>query len=628
MKCTHLKKWIYLILFAALVPSVIRAQQDGVDSLLNALDRTTSADGQAAIYRELFRRCMAFDVEKAIMYTRRGLAVAEKEKNRAMASVFNERLGIAYTLKASHDTARACLEKALEQAVEAGDREQESSVCTSMGNFHARQSNYTPALEFYMRSLDIDERRGDKRNCIVVLTNIGAIHHTMVNFSRAIHFYEQAESLAEELGDSGGIMSEIYYALVSVYFDRKQFDKALEYALKVTDLSRDTGDYSYEAAGKQALARIYSEGFKAFDKAMQYADELMQLAGEHDDPRLSAMAWDVMANIYCEQGLYRECEEAALRAREIDSTNLEFGYNTATHLTISNIYLGNKDRAATFFGNYVDIMNRYADKNSQEALINMEIRYETEKKEMRIHALEREKRLFAGLFIAFVVIALLSVMIMINNRRLQERNRQLIVSRAVIDGEVAEQTRIAHDLHDGLGGFLSAVGSNLADIVTFPRMDESDIHCLHVAKEMLDTSVRELRLIAHHLMPDALKCSGLKVAVGDFCRALPNVRFAGYGSEERVEELLEIQIYRCAHELINNAVKHAGAERIEVQLMLDRESVLLTVSDNGKGFDPDAAARGAGLKNIRNRVAFVKGDIRIDSSPGEGTEVIIHVKRK
>jgi tetratricopeptide (TPR) repeat protein len=166
----------------------------------------------------------------------------------------------------------------LSLASAAGDREQEASVYICLGNLYARQSNHTPALEYYMKALEIEERRNNRRNRILILTNIGAIHHSSANLNRAIYFYEQARTLAEEPDGDVRELIEVDYALTSVYFDQKAFERALAYGEKVVRLSREACNPAGEATGLQALARIYAEGFKDCDRALAYAETLMTLS--------------------------------------------------------------------------------------------------------------------------------------------------------------------------------------------------------------------------------------------------------------------------------------------------------------------------------------------------------------
>ena len=132
--------------------------------------------------------------------------------------------------------------------------------------------------------------------------------------------------------------------------------------------------------------------------------------------------------------------------------------------------------------------------------------------------------------------------------------------------------------------------------------------------------------MAHNLMPESLSHCGLKAALEDFCRSIPIADFRFFGEDTHLDNRLEVLIYRCAYELVNNAMKHAEASRINVQLTVDARLVSLSVQDDGRGFDPDTVTYGAGFTNIRNRISAYNGKISVYSSPGAGTEVTIEIE--
>ncbi len=207
-----------------------------------------------------------------------------------------------------------------------------------------------------------------------------------------------------------------------------------------------------------------------------------------------------------------------------------------------------------------------------------------------------------------------------------EQEKQLIATQSVLDGEAAERTRLARDLHDGLGGLLSVVKLNLKDMKSYTVMDGT-VDRFGTALEVLDESIGELRRVAHHLMPESLMRYGLQVSLEDYCRAIPGANFQYYGDDERLDSRLEVLIYRCTYELVNNAVKYAAATIIDVQLITDNGLVSLSVRDNGCGFDPGKITDGAGLENIRTRVSVYNGKMDIHTAPGNGTEVSIEIER-
>lgn len=149
---------------------------------------------------------------------------------------------------------------------------------------------------------------------------------------------------------------------------------------------------------------------------------------------------------------------------------------------------------------------------------------------------------------------------------------------------------------------------------------------------LLDTSIRELRHVAHNLIPETLFKYGLKHTLSDFCDVVREqslkVKFAFYGIEKRYEEKLEIASYRIVQELVNNALKHSEATEVDVQLISEEERLSITVQDNGKGFDltTQNLSTGKGLANIRARVASFGGHFDLSSEHGKGTEAFVEFK--
>ena len=124
-------------------------------------------------------------------------------------------------------------------------------------------------------------------------------------------------------------------------------------------------------------------------------------------------------------------------------------------------------------------------------------------------------------------------------------------------------------------------------------------------------------------MPDSLARYGLKPALTDFCNSISIVKFNYFGSDERLDQKLEVMIYRTVHELINNALKHSGAKEILVQIIQETDRIAITVQDDGIGFDASAPTNGLGLKNIQNRVGSYNGRMEIWSKQDEGTEISV-----
>ena len=137
---------------------------------------------------------------------------------------------------------------------------------------------------------------------------------------------------------------------------------------------------------------------------------------------------------------------------------------------------------------------------------------------------------------------------------------------------------------------------------------------------LVDKAIVELRRTAHHLMPEELLRNGLVSALNDFAVSVPNTTFSVFG-DIQTDRNRELVLYRCAYELVNNAMKHAEATHIGIQLMQDGHELVLTVSDDGKGLKTEND--GMGLQNIRERISSYKGVIDIITAERQGTEINI-----
>ncbi|MBW8683851.1 tetratricopeptide repeat-containing sensor histidine kinase [Chitinophaga rhizophila] len=206
-----------------------------------------------------------------------------------------------------------------------------------------------------------------------------------------------------------------------------------------------------------------------------------------------------------------------------------------------------------------------------------------------------------------------------------EQEQRLKFGQAVLQGEERERHRLARDLHDGLGGMLAAVKLNLSAQLSGNGQEGME---MRKVISQVDSSVTELRRIAHNMMPVNLLKFGLETALRDMCESLMtdklSIDFQAYGVGNLSEEQ-QIHIYRIVQEMLSNAIKHADATHIILQCSQDGDTFLITLEDDGKGFDTTISSKGIGLTNLRNRVGFLNGSIEITSVINEGTIINIEL---
>ena len=226
------------------------------------------------------------------------------------------------------------------------------------------------------------------------------------------------------------------------------------------------------------------------------------------------------------------------------------------------------------------------------------------------------------------------------NRKLKELNyqqelkyidqqHQVKLTRAMIHGQDEERKRVARDLHDGLGGMLSAVKIHLSRYAAKSRSEDNQELDLIIGR--LDSSVTELRAIASNMMPASLLQLGLEVSLKDLCESFIsdnlNIDFQFLGLKNNIPLDKQVAIYRIIQELLNNVAKHARAKNVLLQCSQYDDDFMITIEDDGVGFDPKSLneKNGMGMTNIKARVAYLDGKFEIVSSDGQGTSINIEM---
>lgn len=631
-----------IILF--LLPVILKAQSVNVDSLVNVLNtKKLTGSEKLALYHDIYKAYVVYDMEKASQYAKSGLELAEKENNKFMMSKFNAAFGRIYNTKSDYETALGYWKTALDWAVAAKDKELEADIYMGIGILHARQQKFIPAIEYFTEALSIYESIGDQKGCIIVMGNIASIHRAMGNNEKAIYYLEKAKIIAEETNDDVGKM-QTYFELGAIYAnpvvnnrDENIIEIALDYGQRAYNISSSLNNKAYQAAAATALAVIYFDYLKDYDMALKYTHENLKLAEELGDQMQISGAWSNLSNYYRILKRYKESEEFALKAWETDSTRMSIATNLLQNIVAANIALGNKDKATLYLGKFNDLIAMQIDRNGREIIADIETKYETEKKEMRIAVLEKERELYAVSGIAVVVVFLLGMGLLVYRHRLTiqkkklaeqkiiqlEQEKKIITIQASLKAEKTERDLIAHDLHDSVSSLLTIVKNNMN---LYSASEYKDTNYFTNAFEVLSKSITELRRVVYHLKSFILTKEGLAAALDDFCRFIPNAELHFKGLNRRFDPDKEYVLYDCACELINNTLKHSEASRIEVHLNIDEQIVYLSVADNGTGFDSREIKPGIGLDNIRSNLSAFGGHLDILSEPGKGTEANIEMK--
>jgi len=215
-------------------------------------------------------------------------------------------------------------------------------------------------------------------------------------------------------------------------------------------------------------------------------------------------------------------------------------------------------------------------------------------------------------------------------RLLSEQEQESV--NAMLSGQEKERKRIAQELHDNLGSMLAMVKIHFRAVADqIGLLDAKHRDKYNKGSELLDDACQEVREVSHNLLSGTLVKFGLVPALNELKTTINSagelsVQLIETGLDTRLNNDIEITLYRIIQELLSNILKHADAEEVTIQLIQKKGNLHVMVEDDGIGFDQSKSLinEGIGLKNIRSRVNYLKGELEIDSNKG-GTTVLIDI---
>jgi two-component system, NarL family, sensor kinase len=241
------------------------------------------------------------------------------------------------------------------------------------------------------------------------------------------------------------------------------------------------------------------------------------------------------------------------------------------------------------------------------------------------------RRVTVGALLALLLVGvpLLGVLTLRLTRAARARERLM---RRAVESSEAERRRIARDLHDGVVQELAGTAFALSGTAREPSLSPSLCEELVRSSRSLRRSLRQLRSLLVEIHPPGLDASGLGAALEDLTASAGSAGIEAAvsvtGMEGAPDHVVTL-VWRVAQEAIRNAVRHADAGHLRVQVDGDDRQVRLTVTDDGVGFDPAGPARDGsyGLRGLQSLVEDGGGRVRVESAPGAGTTVRMVVER-
>lgn len=518
-----------------------------------------------------------------------------------------------------------------------------------LGNIEYFSGNHEQALKIYMIALRNAEKANRHDLIASVCNEIGTLLKKNKSLEEALNYYSRSLKEAN-LAKNNSLIANAYNNIGLVYEERGEYKKALPQYQFSLNTYRNAKDKLGESYSLEYIGYVYSL-MKNYPFAIQNLEKSLAIRKQIKDNYGIAICLIELTEVYKAKG---ELTRAIAYGREAIAFSKGINYPDMLqngYFLLSQIYEENQkfDEAYAAHQSYVAIKDSLFNATKSKQISELQTKYETEKKQQQISILNREntiqklqlsQRDFLLMAISAAFVLALSITYLIYNRyklkqdaRLQQEviRQQDFATKAVLHAEEAERKRISGELHDGLGQLFSAVKLNLSALADHIQFDDDHGEKMFEKTLLLvDESCKEVRVISHQMAPNILLKSGLATAIHDFIDKIDarklKINLSTFGLHERLDQNVEIVLYRVIQEAVNNVIKHAEANTLDIQLTKDDDGINAMIEDNGKGFDRTLIpVEGIGLKNIRTRVEYLKGQVDFSSTQGAGTLVAIHI---
>ncbi|TXF89163.1 tetratricopeptide repeat protein [Neolewinella aurantiaca] len=635
--------FVTLVLFAT--TSGLRAQ---TDSLLSEVARPGNDTSDLNALYELVKLMMIEDTPRAKNYALTMGRLADRRELPTWSALGYRTLGSLHYLTSDIDSFSYYNALALSRIGDPAVAPKIGvGILVNKGVVAIIQYRFDDAVGDYAAAYDLAMSSGYTKDLPKILNNLGVLYRRLNRPRSAERTYKLSLEMKEEVNDSLG-MAATLHNLGRVEIELNKVKEGLE------TLDRSAGLYVALGHPEELPAVEISRGIGFYDLGeLDKAESLIKKALEAPNLKLDAFT---MANALLGLGEMARKDGRYVEAREHLEEGLAYAKKTNVLALVTNFnrslgqtyqQLEDQEMAFSHFAFYVDTIEHVFEQERLDVYGEAAEKFQAQLREAEIERQQliigQQRQRSQMLWLGLGLFALLSAgtFLLLRSRlkfqksealrkeserkaevRALKQEAEVNGLRSMIEGQEVERKRVAKDLHDGLGGLLATVKSRLAN----------EAPTAVAASQLLDRACTEVRRIAHNMMPQTLALSGLSGSVRDMVDQL-NLR--GLETELeivgqpdlRLNEDGQAMILRILQELTHNVMKHAQANKLFLQLIDQPNQLMLTVEDDGIGFDAtrESAGGGIGLENIESRVHYLNGEIQYDSSPGHGTTVTLTV---
>ncbi len=509
------------------------------------------------------------------------------------------------------------------------------------GSKNASRGFYNDGLNYFLKAYETSLLAGNRTYLPDIYRYLANVYNRLNSFDKAKEFTWKSINHYSGKEENLGKLGDGYLTLAGIYvFENKNDSAAINYR-KSLSLYRQADD----DLGIAYAAANFSDVFLDLDQldSCQYYLELASVSIKKSGvyQRMETYISFKLAELYCLYDNYPKAIKKARAALDLATSlnDLEFIKSSYETLSKINEKINRHDSALYFFKLYHNYSDSINNSDIEQKFASQRIKIETIEKENEIltlskadienKAIIKNKSFWVTVLTIGVclLIAFISLSVIIFKQKIKAAKERASME-AILETQENERQRMAKDLHDSVGTMIAGIKINLQQEVMHGHADQEN----NQAMKLLDHTAQEIRRIAHNLMPGVLKKFGLHKAL---IQLVEQTNYLGkingeiqlFGVNKKLNNRLEINLYRIVQELLQNIVKHAKATKYFIQITNHKNSLNLIVEDDGKGFNAEETAErsGMGLESIFSRVTYLNGHWQLDSNLGSGTSILIDI---
>ena len=651
MKNTPLRH-IWLVWLLALV-RILPAQAQA-DSLLQLAASTPYDTASAIAYGEAAWVLKYQFQDSAMNLCRTGLAIAETTGSKSTIAELDSKLGVMHWIAGRFDSAEHYLVQSRDLYREINLDRGVVVATINLGLVVQNIGAYDRSIAYFQEGIEALQQNMDSAFLASAYTNMGNTYFYMEDYLQAIRVYKRAVAIKEAL-PGHMVVYKTYMNLGIMYQRTDNIDSSYMYYFKAIEGAKEQNDWKSLALSYLNIGTVYHQEGDLEEAGAYYHKSLQVFDSEYDNDYDRSILYSSMAQYYLDVNQPDS-------ARQVIETNLEIGerLNNAhvrrdafEKLNLYYVAVGDYRRAHAALQDFVTLKDSIFNIEKAETIEEMETRFETKQKDQQIAflnqenalqtaSLQRNSLLIGGLLLLLALVVIIFYFLRYRSRQQHQRVLQAqkirmreVQMKAVIDSQEQERKRFATDLHDGMGQLISALQLNIRAINEKPKDAEQQNALYENSTQLLDDIHTEIRNIAFNLMPQTLMREGLVPAVQELLQRINRtgqikVHLSEADMAVDFPDVVAVSLYRIIQELLSNLVKYSQATTVYLNLMGHDDELVITLEDDGMGFDlaKFQAGPGNGWRNIQTRLNLLKGSIEFDTQEGrKGTSVMVHVPR-